>query len=227
MGKVHPIERHTLVNDKIHQKPKNQNQACHHIARYGDGMSQFIELFVKRGLYLVIDLGTAIYLTPLGGIAHTFHYENAIAIDDRGATADVIGGIGSLMIELLFPNGLLCHRLASQRRLVDLQGYGLNQGAIGGDFVAWVDKHHVAYHHILSLDSCDMPVAHHRHLFLVFRLVQDVELMVGAQFEDEAHRGCQHHCDKDTKRLQQDFQTNCAPEILIHRHHHRQCQGDE
>ena len=77
-------------------------------------MTETVELFVKRRLHLIVDLRSAIHLTPFGGVADAFRHEDAVTVDDGAATADVVGRIGGLMVKLLFPHRLTRHRLACQ-----------------------------------------------------------------------------------------------------------------
>ena len=134
-------------------------------------MAQLVELFVQRRFDLIVNLRPTVDLTPFGGIAHTLHDEDAVAVDDGTTPADIVGGISGFRVEFLRLDGLSGHRLARQGRFVELQGNGFDQGTVGRDFVTWVNKHHVAHHHVFPLDLGDVSVAHHRHLLLVFGLV--------------------------------------------------------
>ena len=119
----------------------------------------------------------------------TFHH--------RAATTDVIGRIGSLFLKLGFHRSLAARRLARQVRLVDTHRDGFHQNAVGRHLITRVQHYHIAHHNILAFNTLNQTITIDCHHLFVLSLVQNLEFLIGTQFENEAHRGSQHHCDKD------------------------------
>ena len=226
-GEIHPLEGHVVAIDEIHQQTEHDDQSGDDIAGNGDAITEFVELFVKRCLHLIVDLRTAIHLAPLCLIAHLVDHENAMAFHHGAATTDVVGRIGGLGLELRLVGGLATRRLARQVRFVDAHGHSLHQRAVSRHLVARVQHHGVAHHNVLSFDALDEAATVDRHLGLVFGLVQDVELLVGTQFKDKAYRRGQHHCHENAQRLQQHRPSCGAGTQLVDGNAYRQQQGNQ
>ena len=148
-----------------------------------------------------------------------------MAFHHLAATANVVGRIGRIVLEFLLLRSLAARRLACQVGLVHPHCHSFHQRAVGRHLIARLDHHRIAHHDILPLDALDVAVAIHRHHLLVLALVEDVELLVGAQLEDEAHRCGQHHRHKDAQRLKEHAGAFGSRKQLIERHSHRQQQG--
>ena len=213
--KVHPLKGLTVAKHEIHQESEHNDQSGDDVAGHGDSMTQPVKLFVKWSPHLIINLSAPIHLAPFRSITYILHFEDAVPVDDGAAPADIVRRVSGFVVELLLPHRLVCHGLAGERRLVELQGDGFDEGAVGRNLVARVHKHHIAHYHVLSLDLGDETVAHDSHLLLVLGFVQDVELPIGTHLEGEAHAGGQHHCDEDAKRLPEHIGIGDAREILV------------
>ena len=126
-----------------------------------------------------------------------------MTIHHRATTADIVGGIGGLLLEFRLVRRLATRRFTRQVRLIDPHGDGLYQASVGRHLVSRVEHYDIAHHHILALDALDFAATKHRHHLLIFSLVQDLELLVGALLKQETHRGGQHHRHEDAQRLKQ------------------------
>ena len=88
--KIKPFERLRFTLDEIHQHSEADDHSSDDVAGYGDGVTKLIQLFIQWGLDLIIDLSARVDLAPFCGIANTFHDKDAVAVDDRTATAHVV-----------------------------------------------------------------------------------------------------------------------------------------
>ena len=73
----------------------------------------------------------------------------------------------------------------------------------------------------------DDAVAEHRDFLLVFRLVEDLEFAVRADFKEESHGSGEHHRDEDAQRFQQHVGVGRTREVLVQGHPYRQAQGNQ
>ena len=73
----------------------------------------------------------------------------------------------------------------------------------------------------------NQPITIHSHRLFVFRLVQDVEFLVGTHLKDKAYGGGQHHGHENAQRLQEHRRACCTGKQLVQRHGHRQQQGNQ
>ena len=79
-----------------------------------------VELSVQGRLYAVVWSGTLEYPSVFRGVAHFFHPESAVAVQNGGASADVIGGVGGFRVEVLPVGGFVYNGFARQAGFVNL-----------------------------------------------------------------------------------------------------------
>ena len=161
-----------VVDNEIGEHPTHKQQRCSPIAKPRNGFAQTLKLLHKRCFHTVVDLRSRVHLAIFGGIAHASHLHGAMSINHRGATKQLVGGIGGFVVEILFAMRLAHHWLACEGALVDAQRAACHQHTIGWHFFARFEHHHIANHQLAPQQVAHLAVAHHLNADLVVDLVE-------------------------------------------------------
>ena len=138
--------------DKEHVEQEERDAHAHGEQR--DLLGQAVELTLQGALGLLHVLREARDLAELGRHADARDHDAAVALGDRGAGKDEVGGFGGGEVGLAHGVGGLPHGvgLAGQGRLVDLEVGGADHAAVGRDLVALREDHDVAGDEVLRED---------------------------------------------------------------------------
>ncbi len=103
------------------------------------------------------------YFPDFGRISDALHPHDAVAVGDRRAAHDGVGGIGRFGVEGRLLDRLVYHEFPCQVRFVYLQRDGFEQRAVRGNLFAGVEDDDVAHYDILAGNFPDFPVADDRY----------------------------------------------------------------
>ncbi len=134
-----------------------------HSAKGRDLLGQAVELTLERALGVLHVLREAGDLAKLGRHTDLGDDDASVALGDRGAGEDEVGGLGVSEVGLEdgvrgLPHGV---RLARERRLVDLEVRRAHDAAVRGDLVALGKDHDVTGHEVFCEDLRLLAVADH------------------------------------------------------------------
>ena len=120
------------------------------------------------------------------------------------AAQQLVAWEGGLRVELSRVGSLCADRLSGERRLVDAQRGGIEQGAVGWNLVASLHHDSVADDHIAFRYLAYVPVSDHLHGLFVVCLTEQTELAVGLILKDEGQRSGKKHCHEYADRFKKD-----------------------
>ena len=124
-----------------------------------DELGQLRELDVQWGFFAALFSSLGSYLADFGGIAHSVHLHDAMAIGYGGATHHFVAWVSRFIIERGFVGGLVHHQFTCESRFVDLQGDGFQQSTVGRHFLAGVQNDNIANHHFLSWNFLNLSIS--------------------------------------------------------------------
>ena len=119
-------------------------------------------------------------------------------IDYGRTTQHTVGGIRGLFVKVSFDGRFGNHRFAGQIRLIYLQRNSLEQRTVGRHFLARFQNDDIAHHHILAGYFLYVSVANYLDQRFFVDGVQQVELLVGIVFKEEADTRSQQNGGNDT-----------------------------
>ena len=218
-------------NTEIQQEQRQIETAVHGIEykaaeNYYDGYavthsSDFlrkpVQFFRQRSRIAFLHLRSLEHLSAFGFIADTYDPCRAISFGNRSSFKHVIRRICGFLVEL---GGIGCfgaNGFASQRRFVYTEVFGLQQFAIGGNFLARFQNHYVADNYVLAGDFHVVAVTNDFDTCLVIDFVEALECLLVVEFEHEADHGRQQHRNQDADRLEENMRTFTSPSELVNR----------
>ena len=157
-------------------------------------------------------------LAILGVVAYGDDLCISVPLHDLGAPVDHVAGIGGAVVEVGLYGGLGVHRLARERRLVDMQTHRTKQACVGGNLLPRLEHQDIAHHHIALGHLLHIAVADDGHQLVVVLLVEDGELLLGLQLEVEAQARGQQDGHEDADRLKKHGEAFLQSPVFVARH---------
>ncbi len=216
-----------LHADEEHDDAAYDDGCGESVGYLGDEVAESVELLVERRLDAVVNLCGLEHLAVLGLVAHGEDLHHAVAFHNLGAAHGVVGGEGGVGVELRRVGALVAHRLAGEGRLVDVQRHGLEQLAVGRNFLAGVEDDDVAHDHVLARNLGDIAVADDLHRLVVVHLIEQGELAVGLKLEDECQTRGQEYGDEYSYGFEEYSSAFAESPVLVARDAYRQGACDE
>ena len=130
---MHPIDIGVII-DEVKSDAGCKNYSGQNIAYGSNGIAKFVQLFVERCFYLVVNLGSFVYFAVFGMITHRMYPYHAVSINHRTASKHMVGRISRFVVEFTGNDAFTHYRFAGQVGFVHLKCDGFKKLAVCRNF---------------------------------------------------------------------------------------------
>ena len=203
------------VEEEVGNDTPYDDEGCDDIAGRCNPSCQGVELPAQRRGVALLHLGRLEHLPALRAVADGKDTGGAVALNDGGTLHNVVAGVGGIAVEVFLYGSLRGLWLAGERRLIDEQVQRLQQFAVGGHLLAGLYDDDVAHDDVASCHLAYVIVADDLHGRVVVHLVEALESLLVAAFQEVGHPRSQQQGDDDADRLEESGETGTSPFKLV------------